>query len=189
MRKPRSAPCHGAHENADRAGVRLRILLHPQMAPKTCFLLALGLLVLALARGNPFLRAPAAALTPAPAAASPGPGPVAVPSVTAVPLRARAAAVPAESSEGGVVLASVRGGLPSPGKDTGLGSALEPCPDPALQALVVAVRRAADGHTVWVLADGRAVRRNPAHDPRHPTAAPVLVVAEDGSASGAAASR
>ena len=123
------------------------------MPAKFSISLVLALLVLALAGGNPFLPPTARAVS------SPPPAPV-----------------PLIAGNGLVRLVdhpvddATRGDLDAKFVQS------EECPDPALRGQVVAVRNDASGRTVWVLQDGRAVRRNPAHDPRHPKLQPLLLV-------------
>lgn len=60
----------------------------------------------------------------------------------------------------GVRPVSLRTGLVHAGE-----RALPPCPEPALQALVAEVRFDATGEPLWILRDGRVLRRDGAPTP------------------------
>lgn len=111
------------------------------MSSRLCIVLALAVLFGALAGGNPFL---AGGPTPAAPSGSTGEG-VALPAAAQSP-RAQPVAAPAVA----------------PGADgTALPATLPACPEPALQPLVERVEFGGDGEAVWVLRDGRRVRRDP----------------------------
>lgn len=169
----------------------MRILLHPHMQHKLCLWMALVVLFGALCVGNPCLEcheptvadAPTrdgavatssgVARTDAPPAGSPA-QPAVQPAVQPAALMARSGA-----ASRGVELASssVRRPLLEVGRDVGQATdaALHsaslvawPCPDPALQDAVVRVELGdggrgvgGTGEVVWVLRDGRRLRRNP----------------------------
>ncbi|MBK8096626.1 MAG: hypothetical protein IPK26_05930 [Planctomycetes bacterium] len=110
------------------------------MNPKVCLLLAVGLLLGALATGNPFLAVPMrAAASPPVTVPAHQPlvdlGSMAAPAVTAVPASFR-----------------TRPDLR--------------CPDAALDDLVECVIRLTDGSPCWVLRDGRWLRQDPASPTR-----------------------
>jgi hypothetical protein len=111
------------------------------MSAKICIALALVVLFLALAVGNPFLPVAAAATdAPPPAAIAPLPG-------ATLP----GAALPgAPRSSAPVSWAALRTTAPQ--------AELPVCPDPALQPLVVAVRYDAAGALTWILRDGRELQ-------------------------------
>lgn len=139
------------------------------MPAKISISLVLALLVLALAGGNPFLQPPARAVS------APAPAPV--------PLVAGSGLVRLADRDLGdrnfVDGDFVDGDFGSNATRDDLDAKFvqsEECPDPALRSQVVAVRHDASGRPVWVLQDGRAVRRNPAHDPRRPKLQPLLLV-------------
>lgn len=120
------------------------------MSSRLCIVLALAVLFGALAGGNPFL---AGGPTPAAPSGSTGEG-VALPAAAQSP-RAQPVAAPAVApgADGTALPATL---LPAT-----LPATLPACPEPALQPLVERVEFGGDGEAVWVLRDGRRVRRDP----------------------------
>lgn len=123
--------------------------------------LLLGLVIVvlfgALAGGNPFLPGRSDRAKPR------GAAPVPLSPAATEPLVEVGVERPATNG-----LAGLRAGLPlatpvslraAAGGEGAGEAALLPCPDPALQALVVDVQRGFDGEPVWVLRDGRRLRR------------------------------
>lgn len=185
----------------------MRILFHPRMQSKLCLVLALVVLLGALAFGNPFrgdgpavsLRAGGGAAAPALERADAEP---AVEVSLAANLPAKRAAEPVDAAMPGAQLASLPA-MPVPAVQRGdlrselagkrskrqPAAAVEPkepavaeaCPDASLQPLVVRVRKGADGQPIWVLRDGRQVRRNPKTGPGEPLVVPVVVPAGTGT--------
>ena len=177
------------------------------MQSKLCLVLALVVLLGALVFGNPFrgdgpavsLRAGAGDVSGAPSA-SPASERAVVQASLAANLPAKRAAGLEDAAMPGAQVASLpsaavpavqRGDLRSElaGKRSKRppAAAVEPkdaaaevCPDASLQPLVVRVRKGADGQPIWVLGDGRQVRRNPKTGPGEPLVVPVVVPAGAG---------
>lgn len=186
----------------------MRILLHPRMQSKLCLVLALVVLLGALAFGNPFrgdgpavsLRSGAGDVSGAPNA-SPASERAVVNASLAANLPAKRAAGLEDAAMPGAQVASLpsgpvpavqRGDLrsefgakrskrpPAVAVEPKEAAAAEVCPDAALQPLVVRVRKGSDGQPIWVLRDGRQVRRNPKTGPGEPLVVPVVVPAGAG---------
>lgn len=153
------------------------------MQSKLCLALALIVLIGALVGGNPFLTGGAGV-------------PLRTASSTAVPTDASVSRDSAPIVLGGetprAALVSLRAGsAPLAAKDTrpldrergeSAGVDGELCPDVLLRPLVVRVRHAVDGTPIWVLRDGREVRRNPRRGPGQPLVVPVVPVQPSGGA-------
>ncbi len=153
----------------------MRILLDPPMQQKLFLMLALVVLLGALVEGNPFLpngrdRAPAG-LVPLHALAPTVPERLGAGSpdrLEARPLPTAALAVDLQHAgrDAQPVSASSR-------RARAAAAVATECPDPMLRPLVVAVESNAAGAPIWVLTDGRRLRRNPLVGAGQPVLVPV----------------
>ncbi|MEO6597233.1 MAG: hypothetical protein ABIP94_21025 [Planctomycetota bacterium] len=157
------------------------------MQAKIGFVLVAAVLVGALVSGNPFL-APRAIVAPVEGAPVEG-APVAVVLVNVVPMGAvtpatsRAGkAMGAVASDAALQRAFLQDALERSSSSDGPGSVRAgptapldgvTCPDRSLRPLVVEVRTDRDGAPVWVLRDGRVLRRNPLTGEGQPVLVPL----------------
>jgi len=159
----------GAEKPTDRtAGVR--ILFDPPMPPKLFLMLVVVVLLAVLVGGNPFLSKNAAGRVPAVplSTSAPAAGATLVGMEAAEPL-GRVSAEGNEAQPGHAADFADVHRMELPGQTVGAahrgqrqGSAvLLECPDPLLRHLVVEVETDASGAPIWVLRDGRRLRRNP----------------------------